>query len=244
MEPMITPTFRYFNSFPPEIRQMIWEVCLPTHVLDIDEPQCESQWSEIIPNELMDKPYCSLTSSWEKQLRAATTCPPVISRVCREARAVGLRNRADPSESPYTIPRRLGPVRNVLHVNWNQHVVDDFTYPYYPGIMADLARSKAERISVTYNLASIGIRAMYGSVTIHVTGTNEERRGKVIDSGLFGLFGESVAELVQVTDRAGGRRLDEFNAAHGSRKDVRATYFFDKYRTEDESICILWRRHG
>lgn len=171
-------------------------------------------------------------------------------------------------DSSWRIPRWLDPSRDVLHLNWNQWIPDDFNFPYIPGTVVDVVRSEAGRVSITYNLANISYmeeedrdvtipdqlaaRSSYelclGTVIIHVTGSEQEQREKIIDSARFGLFGEKRTELVAATDHARLRRFADFNAIHGSPRDVRASYFFDNYQTEDvqkhlRQVDLMWLKY-
>ncbi|OIW22696.1 hypothetical protein CONLIGDRAFT_650371 [Coniochaeta ligniaria NRRL 30616] len=259
MDTTVHSNFPRFISFPLEIREMIWEDCLPHRVIDMDMPTSESQTPDIVPEELWSKPFCSWTDS--RQWWAHASCPPLIARVCRESRRVALRNGQWLPVPSYD-PLWLDPARDVLHLNWNTYV-DRFHYPFTKGIITFLAKAPASRVSITDNLTNalpfsrfndwadeeaqdedceppipdqLEQRRSYevclGTVIIHVTGTEEERRDRIIESGLFGFFGEKQVEIVDATDRAKLQHFAIFNETCGSPLDVRATYFFQNYQTD------------
>ena len=73
-----TRTFSLFPLFPVEIRLLIWSSCLPRRVVEIDNPAHFSEWDPLRT--------CTLSTTTRTNSR-----PPVISRVCREAREVASR---------------------------------------------------------------------------------------------------------------------------------------------------------
>lgn len=76
--------------------------------------------------------------------------------------------------------------------------------------------------------SSYGLRM--GEVNIHVTGTQQEKREKIINSGLFD---ETRIESVATTDHARLQRFAQFNAAHGDPGDYLASHFFKNFQDWD-----------
>jgi hypothetical protein len=235
-----------------------------------------SEDEDLVPVELWDEwgepPFCEWTwpSSRTWQLQGGYY-PPIIAHVCRESRRVAFRNGGWLKVVSCFYPVWLDPARDVLHLNWSQWV-DDEAYPYPTGLLEGVARAQAGRVSITYDLATAttgSVRPYIGeilvrdlleprrsyevclaTVIIHVpeTGQHEERRRPIIDSGLFGLFGDKQAQVVSVTDHAKLRQFAIFNEAYGSPQDTRATYFFQHYPAYDvqkhmRQIGLQWLRH-
>ena len=72
-------SFPQFPALPPELRTLIWELCLPSHVIRL---------SRLAPTTLS---------------RNNRRKPPLIARVCHESRAVALANhpsRRRPCDKP------------------------------------------------------------------------------------------------------------------------------------------------
>ncbi|QIW96919.1 hypothetical protein AMS68_002437 [Peltaster fructicola] len=86
-------SFSLFSELPPELRAVIWELCLPHRVRELNVMDGTYQWPGwSIPGHMRDPMPCSLTATTR-----ANNCPPVIAQVCREARrvaflAAGLRS--------------------------------------------------------------------------------------------------------------------------------------------------------
>lgn len=75
---MSVAEFHLFLELPYEIRAIIWELCLPHRVQEIEVPRNDIRW-----------PYesCRQVSAYMANRR-----PPAISRVCRESRAVAMQS--------------------------------------------------------------------------------------------------------------------------------------------------------
>ncbi|KAI9371714.1 hypothetical protein BJX61DRAFT_12343 [Aspergillus egyptiacus] len=123
---MIHPpgTFYLFPRLPPEIRLMIWRECLPNpHIMELDVQREDIIWDE--------DHQCQSNQSITYQ----NIAPPVISRVCRESRAVAfetgrreeLPNPAVPETDHFgacmvaTQPW-LDRARSIVHLNWEPFV--------------------------------------------------------------------------------------------------------------------------
>ncbi|KAK1833994.1 hypothetical protein QBC39DRAFT_36302 [Podospora conica] len=107
--------FHLFPLLPLEIRWVIWEFCLPNRVVELDFPY----WGIGDPNHPR---LCEFVTT-----STTNSCPPVISRVCREARQVALRNGCNGGlpgpldDNPsyyYYINPWIQPRRDILHLNW------------------------------------------------------------------------------------------------------------------------------
>ncbi|KAL4812586.1 hypothetical protein BDW67DRAFT_193582 [Aspergillus spinulosporus] len=123
-------TFSLFPKFPPEIRLAIWRECLPhPHIMELDYQQEDIIWEE--------EPPCRMNS----KITSNNAAPPVISRVCRESRAVAFESghpqRLPDPNIPDTdyfckyMPQHpwLDTARDVVHLNWEPWVdIDWQTY--------------------------------------------------------------------------------------------------------------------
>lgn len=72
--------FHPFRKLPTELRLIIWRLCLPRRVHQLENPLDEFLFN--VPREDAPSP-CNLSSTTWINGR-----PPVITRVCRESRAV------------------------------------------------------------------------------------------------------------------------------------------------------------
>jgi hypothetical protein len=82
----LTAEFKQFPKLPAELREEIWRLCLPYRVCELDAPDPELVFSK--PSLTFNGPRpCELlyTSYMNKR-------PPLISRVCHEARHVAFKN--------------------------------------------------------------------------------------------------------------------------------------------------------
>ena len=101
------PGFPYFSKLPTELRLIIWRGCLPRRICELDIPQDDCVFRT--PNR--DSVPCNL-----RQTSFANTCPPVISRVCRESRQVAFENGGN-AELWHEIPEDK---RWVAWNDWNE----------------------------------------------------------------------------------------------------------------------------
>ncbi|KAK3934607.1 hypothetical protein QBC46DRAFT_462537 [Diplogelasinospora grovesii] len=256
--------FHYFSAFPAELRDAVWEQCLPYRVVDADEPN--EDW-EVDDDE--DLASCDLNLAGSTQSCANSGCPPLISRVCRESRNVAMKNGGWVRMGGF--PRVwLDPARDVLHFNWHQ-LVDDFTHPYCGGLVSWVVGAQAKRVSISYYLCLAGSlyeegpdvwiqrlleqRRSYelclGTVIIHVAQTGQQGQDPVSDpivsSGLFGMFGEERVKQVDARDHSQLERFAAFNRDHGSPRDARAAGFFKTYKADNvqehmDRLRLEWLR--
>ncbi|KAL2193879.1 hypothetical protein P885DRAFT_80887 [Corynascus similis CBS 632.67] len=77
---MFPQTFPQFTKLPPEIRAMIWELCLPKRLIRLS--------SLVIANSHHYYPEVALDPTIEKLLKFVFSRKCIISQVCRESRAV------------------------------------------------------------------------------------------------------------------------------------------------------------
>lgn len=116
-------SFCLFPKFPPEIRLAIWRECLPhPHIVELDYQQEDIIWDQ--------KPQCRMNS----RITSNNAAPPIISRVCRESRAVAFEsgrpqllpdpNIPDTDDFCQYMPRNpwLDTARDIVHLNWEPWV--------------------------------------------------------------------------------------------------------------------------
>ncbi|KUL85780.1 hypothetical protein ZTR_07394 [Talaromyces verruculosus] len=107
---MSNETFHYFPQLPPEIRYMIWELCLPYRVAQVDP--CDTFFDGRKPEQVCDVERVTIENA--KQ--------PVIAFVNWESRRVALIYGFWFVENDTIFPVIksvwVQPRRDVLHVNW------------------------------------------------------------------------------------------------------------------------------
>lgn len=69
--------FDFFSQLPAELRLLIWRLCLPNRVVELDYP-----WGQSVNFDPL-LPPCRSTRTTDLNRQA-----PVITRVCRESRLV------------------------------------------------------------------------------------------------------------------------------------------------------------
>lgn len=110
-----TLTFHPFPRLPTELREAIWDLCLPDTVCEIDPP---CNW--LVYG--YDQEPCDLLATSK-----ANRCPPCITRVCHESRAVALKAAKkvtiDHAEWPPDPKRTFS-----YQTNWDKHNCFPATY--------------------------------------------------------------------------------------------------------------------
>ncbi|ROV99764.1 hypothetical protein VSDG_03099 [Cytospora chrysosperma] len=141
----------YFANLPAELRDAIWEQCLPFRVVEVEQPRSDYQTTEEDLDCEEDAPaWCDWRLSNTKQWAAKSCCPPIISRVCREARRVAMRNGGWLKLSWY-LPVWLDPARDILHLPWSPFSAgwDD---SYNLGLIGRFLTCHARRLSINYDM--------------------------------------------------------------------------------------------
>ncbi|RFU75579.1 hypothetical protein TARUN_6639 [Trichoderma arundinaceum] len=230
---MNNDSFHYFAKFPPEIRRLVWQYCLPHRVAEEDVPYLLLDGTE-------SRQACRADHTTHQN-----ALPPAIASVSREARQVvlerGYSMKLDGSTSLKSI--WVQPCRDVLHLNspWLRRVVygstDSFLSPMtrflwcaedqgmQPSIVAELihpfslkalldgrASSSSPSISSdgidNIDVADIADCADIQSLGIAMVAVSLHiTREAALMSGLFGLLGDAPVQMVDVNDKA---RLGQF----------------------------------
>lgn len=76
-------TFHPFPRLPAELREAIWRLCIPTQVCELDQPVAELVYEDI---DGPDEAPCALGDTTRINF-----CPPLITQVCYESRAIALK---------------------------------------------------------------------------------------------------------------------------------------------------------
>ena len=129
-------TFPRFPDLPAELRLVVWSYLLPHRVVELD--MSTRAIGPPLPGGL------TLTST-------LNGLPPLISRVCRESRAVALQSRSVmpeidvPEEASWKSGMKLrhpiDPLRDIIHLNWEPGSAE---FPSHGGsfLLPCLARSQ------------------------------------------------------------------------------------------------------
>ncbi|KAL3448436.1 hypothetical protein BJX65DRAFT_274709 [Aspergillus insuetus] len=151
--------FHLFSKLPAEIRSMIWCECLPRRVVELDYPRDDIIWE--------DDPPCRANA----KITIANNAPPLISRVCHEARAVAFRkgyiqplpDQSNPDLIDFTKymcdrPWR-SPLRDSIHLNWEPWVdIDWETYDWGDPVRCAMwyaARTRSDQASIVMGLLQV-----------------------------------------------------------------------------------------
>lgn len=228
--------FHLFPNLPTELRLMIWEICLPSRIFELECPVPR----DIGPNDCIL--YWPTRQNWQ---------PPVLARVCRESRTVALENGF--VDNMRYCPRWFCPTRDIP-VQWTLPAdipdfgIQDDTYltldPFHYADELDTKRPiglSARRVLELYpkpvppglspaymdwDLFEKNRRDTYfvmvQAVTIHVSAELGRQ------SGPFGLLGDEHIQLVAATDDDTiFEYLSLWESAPGPRqKHTEAGYFF------------------
>lgn len=113
--------FHLFPDLPTELHLAIWRECLSRRVVELDMPIRECALEAEFDDE--DLPICNIEHTTK-----ANSVPPLISRVCREARSVVFeKGWPFPDPGPWNkttmlITSRAGqwfdPLRDIIHFNF------------------------------------------------------------------------------------------------------------------------------
>ncbi|PSR79772.1 hypothetical protein BD289DRAFT_455701 [Coniella lustricola] len=136
---MAATTFTVFRSLPKELRDSTWELCLPRRILEVDHSSIDHMFLTRYAlrgdvdydggHQSSATPVaCSL-----KHTTRANSGPPVLTKVCRESRAVALRSgglwrgfneNVPPNDQLFNTTYEpvdefwFDPVRDTLHLHW------------------------------------------------------------------------------------------------------------------------------
>lgn len=203
--------FRRFPDLPLELREMIWEECIPSRL--------------VIPDLLFVYKFYLHEYVLDSQRR-----PPIISQVCHEARRIALRHGSRITLATWCTPwtiwsRRIrygkadetawfDTRRDTLLLSRSQsreqtHGPDVWMDMSDEAIAAIIAsgrlgcmRSDRSHIDDDFATDMVGSEWLQGADVVHVVGRYHllARIPVAVRTGLFGLFGENRAILVDLDD--------------------------------------------
>lgn len=231
------PKFTRFPELPAELRRRIWGYCLPHRIVEIDLPRDDAV-----------KRDDQFESS---SLR--NTQPPIITRVCRESRAVAFETGdvmgedSDPHDHGqlpvgFHSDRWFDPARDTVHLHWDGlfdlmspdtlNPILHFLWNVSKGhneasITAGLMGGFQDNYSCPWadsNFDLLGRQHEF-SITLHTVNIHVTLR-QAMKSGLFGRLGEERVRLVSATDSEAILKYYQLWLA-GRRQDSRSRAFFD-----------------
>ncbi|KAL4981691.1 hypothetical protein BDW68DRAFT_172022 [Aspergillus falconensis] len=215
-----------FMKLHPEIRRIIWNLCLPSRTFELEAPvhkiktRCKLLWTS--------------TANWK---------PPVLARVCHESRAIAFEHVDLEEYQDEEYPRWLSRTFDIAFQCWEPRDTEDVWGPhismtgeleYYSercqgaGIIADRVLEfypKGQRTEgVNPDLDSLKremteFAASVDTVVIHTTST------LAAESGLFGLLCDAPVQLIDATDTATILKYRDLWTAASPRDDEPARFF-------------------
>ncbi|KAJ5918444.1 hypothetical protein N7466_010436 [Penicillium verhagenii] len=231
--------FSRFLDLPPELRIMIWKLCLPHRIHELDKVH-------YAPDEGDFAFICGAQMTTHANLR-----PPAISRVCYESRTVALQSRVLrphgemledarwEDEGPAEITKGfIDPSRDMVHLN------DSNGFPhgneYYSAIayLAWHAENSAQGGSL--NLDNIcfhcpeALSGIPNLVVITKTIVIHASARYCRKTGLFGLLGDAPIQLVDLADEE--RLKAFFDLAEKTQKKGHVTFAQDLQRKPSEIL--------
>lgn len=210
-------TFHLFPQLAVELRLAIWRECLPYRTCEMDIPS----GNIVFGLRYDDPPPCKLSDTTYMNGR-----PPVISRVCRESRAVAFETGCFPGFSedrPYWVSGTIvtwnaweDSARDSVHLNWT------------PTYRADYISTGSPLYCLAWETTQMRRGGSMMISFLDHSGFHENSLSQMIDTlrrlpswvivvgvvvihtdfrtaaatGLFGLLGDGRIQIVDVSDRA------------------------------------------
>ncbi|KAB5576339.1 hypothetical protein GE09DRAFT_1095395 [Coniochaeta sp. 2T2.1] len=230
-------SFPQFAKLPPEIREMIWRLCRPARIIEMEIPEPGKAYPESGAAF-----HCEMSHTSRMNRNA-----PTITRVCHEA-----RNIADP-------PGRRTLIDRHTHTSFDfAECLQDFMEPpSWIDARQDIAFQEGrqrweEAVEVwcylAENIRPQGVAAMLYQplclgmfqnpsrgpsdvtllVCVKVVPLHASHR-VALDSGLFGLLGDAPVFVVEADKRDEILRYQAFWEDHGSKPDDAPAGFFAEY---------------
>lgn len=246
-------SFARFPDLPKELRDTIWRLCLPHRVVEVDFPDPE-WYCEIKYQYGVDRDADMLRpdgTGYRCQMRHTTsinTQPPIISRVCHEARAVALE-----TASFHFFPNQLS--KQLVPAAWVDRARDSLCLHYFPHawdmelkwdailnyFLSLKNRTRVDTASISNDLIEAhdspwmrdcdDIPQVLGNacpsylvctnvIVIHADELD------AIHAGIFGLLGEERVVLVDAFDTKRLKHYGNFVLAHAAKQDPAVEVFF------------------
>lgn len=258
-------SFHLFPKLPQELRDAIWRECLPRRVIEIDIPTEEVMFELAqLPLEDFDdddRPIHRELSCNMRKTSMINAKPPIISRVCRESRAVAfetgsLLEHPRVSEEPHlhqhiSISKRwVDRARDTvahLHVNpysnfWvgGRNEATGHPIQLLRDVMlpANGMRSMSDKLLSRLRNSSRDLVESLSEILVClqvlVLHTDEE---PAIQSGLFGRIGEERIVMVDLFDEKRIKKFRDFWSRHQRSRDELTETFFEKCIASDPIQC-------
>ncbi|KAI1758819.1 hypothetical protein GGR53DRAFT_199051 [Hypoxylon sp. FL1150] len=234
MEPQ-EHVFHFFPMLPPELRLSVWRNCLPDQkVVELQRPLDTGTYI------YQERKPCKLLLTTCKN-----SCPPAISRVCRESRAVAFGRGSVLGHDPDGADKHLGEyldsavrdpwfdaARDVVHMNYE----NAFRLDYRPDANNPLRYLAKLAARTTSNQASFNVGFLLRPTSVFSQFTNllrmrsswlvvvyvvvvhmDPEAAAAKATGLFGLLCDAPVQIVDLRDE---ERLNAFKAlARASEED-------------------------
>ncbi|KAI0139011.1 hypothetical protein F4776DRAFT_46362 [Hypoxylon sp. NC0597] len=223
------PVFHLFPRLPPELRLAIWSECLPHRVVELQRPLSG------IAFDFQETPLetCKLELTTRKN-----SYPPIISRVCRESRAIAFETVArlgdaldDASENHWEHSlamrdSRIDTARDIIHIPYER----PYERPWdsvmdRPNLGNPLRHAACAATQIISGQVSIDIMLLLrpGLFYEHIIDLLRLRSNWLVvvylvvvhmdpeasaATGLFGLLGDAPVQIVELRDEA---RMNAFD---------------------------------
>lgn len=258
------PVFRLFSRLPTELRLTIWRYCLPNRIYEIDHP-----WDRMVFD--LDDDDSSPSPCRLYQTTHQNGRPPLISRVCRESRAVaheyGSFNTVCDPDRPLSAQWISGTdnsgcwldgTRDSPHLNWTPQYEADYDYDgdslqclvwdalqlsATPSLM--LTYFQRSRSEIDHGMEAYKQLSKWLIVMRVVVVHSDHELAAV--SGLFGLLGDAQVQIVSVSEQAKLDRLYDLAEDCESKQSVTVTQNLVRPSLdslEEELRTVLIRKFG
>ncbi|KAJ5370347.1 uncharacterized protein N7496_006439 [Penicillium cataractarum] len=243
--------FTLFPQLPPELRRMIWKACLPkTRIFDI-----------MFPCYAYDHYRCR-GSSWASR---ESWRPPVITRVCRESRAVA-------HETGRVIFQEDNPnVPNYIKSVWSDTTTDIIAQYWAPGLESvvfwDDPDPEFFHFAETYSATMISELRLRMALSLDAMSLSSDTfdwanlrqlrecfvcleepvmihvsRKELLVSGLFGLLGEEYTQLVDPMDTETLKKFHHLALTSSQQLPETIKFFDDLSTPKFQSKIRDWTR--
>lgn len=265
--PNMATLFNLFPKLPQEIRDAIWRECLPRRVIEIDWPTEEGvfdidyEWDDDEDRFIGGDLICHL-----RKTSMINAKPPIISRVCRESRAVAFETGAL-LENPWSCTQQLDPpipfLYNRIQWQWVDRARDTVVHLHFNPYNEDWVDAWKETNGNPIQLlrdAMLPVNCTR-SISMRLLGSmeREESRDMVqsmskilvclkvvvlhtneeraVQSGLFGSLGEERIVMVDPFHEKRIKCFRDFWRKHRNGSDELTERFFDECIASDPVQC-------
>ncbi|KAF3405526.1 hypothetical protein DPV78_002527 [Talaromyces pinophilus] len=196
---MSNEAFHYFPELPPEIRYMIWELCLPYRVAQVDP--CDTS---IGPRNVaiigIDLKYNECKDQMTELLYWMDELPvkrgSVVAELIHPFRLHALLDGANDSEVSRSPIAKYGRKTDITISDMSHYTF------FYPGHQTCLD-------------------VVMAAVSLHIT------KESAVRSGLFGLLGDAPIQLIDVADEVQLRKYEAIYRGHLTDKEPKVQKVFD-----------------